>query len=383
MRLMTGTSPRSSIPCFFSQPPRTLIASLPDEWIAGLLAAMNRFFFLFSAMAALTVAPVKGHEAAVEMADAAKVWLQSLSKEQRSQATFELTDKERENWHFIPKPFEGEGMRGGLTLKDMEPQQRHLAFALLSSGMSHRGFLTSTQIMSLEHVLWEMEQDAKRDTMMYYVSIFGKPGSDAWGWRFEGHHLSINFTIADGKVTSATPNFFASNPGEILEGPRKGLRVLAAEEDVARELVQSLSDEQKAKAIVEEKAPRDILTSAEPTVESLGDAGLTWGDLTKEQRQGLRELIHVYVHRIRSEVAKDDLAAIKEAGMDKIVFAWAGGIEKGDPHYYRVQGPTFLLEYANTQNNANHVHAVWRDFAGDFGRDVLKEHYQAHHKKDK
>lgn len=340
---------------------------------------MNRFFLIFSASVALTMAPLGAHESAVEMADAAKAWLQSLTKEQKGQATFKLTDKERENWHFIPKPFEGKGMRGGLVLKDMEPQQRHLAYALLSSGMSHRGFLTATQIMSLEHVLWEMEQDAKRDTMMYYVSIFGEPGSDAWGWRFEGHHLSINFTIADGKVTSATPNFFASNPGEILQGPRKGLRVLAAEEDVARSLIQSLSEEQKGKAIVEDKAPRDILTSAKPTVESLGDAGIAWGDLDEKQRKGLLDLIHVYVHRIRPEVAKDDLAAIEKAGMDKIVFAWAGGIEKGEQHYYRVQGPTFLLEYANTQNNANHVHAVWRDFAGDFGRDVLKEHYQEQH----
>ncbi len=342
---------------------------------------MNRYLTFFSAILALGLTPAKSHESAVEMADAANAWLQTLSKEQRAQATYELTAKEREDWHFIPKPFEGEGMRDGLTLKDMGADQRHLAYALLNTGMSHRGFLTATQVMGLEQVLWEMEQDAKRDTEMYYVTIFGKPGSAAWGWSFEGHHLSLNFTIADGKVVAATPNFFASNPGEILEGPRKGLRVLASEEDVARKLVQSLSDEQKAKAIFEEKPPRDILTSAEPTVESLGDAGLGWADLEKEQRANLRELIHVYVHRIRTEVAKDDLAAIKEAGMDKIVFAWAGGIERGEPHYYRVQGPTFLLEYANTQNNANHVHAVWRDFKGDFGRDVLKEHYQAHHEK--
>ncbi|MDF1656396.1 MAG: DUF3500 domain-containing protein [Verrucomicrobiales bacterium] len=327
----------------------------------------------------LLAPPLKAHEAATEMADAAKLWLSMLSEEQKDLATFELTNEERENWHFIPKPFEGEEMRGGITLKSMSSDQRHLAYGLLSTGLSHRGYLTALQIMSLEQVLWELENDAKRDTLMYYVSIFGEPGSKAWGWRFEGHHLSMNFTIADGAVVSSTPSFFASNPGEILEGPRKGLRVLAAEEDVARTLIKALSNEQRAKTIVEEKAPRDILTSADSTVSSLGDAGLAWGDLTKEQRPMLRNLIHTYVHRIRPEVAKDDLAAIKEAGMDKIVFAWAGGIEKGEPHYYRVQGPTFLLEYANTQNNASHVHAVWRDFSGDFGRDVLKEHYQAHH----
>ncbi|MEM7601342.1 MAG: DUF3500 domain-containing protein [Verrucomicrobiota bacterium] len=338
---------------------------------------------LIVALVTIATPPVlKAHEAATEMAEAAQLWLSLLDEEQKTLATYELTDGERENWHFIPKPFEGEEMRGGLTLKDMSSDQRHLAYGLLSTGLSHRGYLTALQVMSLEQVLWELENDPKRDTLMYYVSIFGEPGSKAWGWRFEGHHLSMNFTIANGSVVSSTPSFFASNPGEILEGPREGLRVLAAEEDVARSLVTALSDEQQAKAIVKEKAPRDILTSAEPTVESLGDAGLAWADLEKEQRKMLRELIDVYVHRIRPEVAKDDLAAIREAGMDKIVFAWAGGLKKGEPHYYRVQGPTFLLEYANTQNNASHVHAVWRDFTGDFGRDVLKEHYQAHHAAD-
>ncbi len=340
---------------------------------------MKKLPILATCIALAATPTLKAHEAAIEMADAAALWLSMLSKDQKALAIFELTDEEREDWHFIPKPFEGEEMRGGLTLKDMSSDQRHLAYGLLSTGLSHRGYLTALQVMSLEQVLWELENDPKRDTLMYYVSVFGKPGSKAWGWRFEGHHLSLNFTIADGKVVSSTPNFYASNPGEILEGPRKGLRVLAAEEDVARTLVTALTDEQRAKAIVEEKAPRDILTSAEPTVTSLGEAGLTWGELEKEQRQMLRELIHVYVHRIRPEVAKDDLAAIREAGMDKLIFAWAGGIKKGEPHYYRVQGPTFLLEYANTQNNANHVHAVWRDFDGDFGRDMLKEHYQAHH----
>lgn len=331
-------------------------------------------------MAVFVTSPIlRAHEAAGEMAEAASVWLATLSEEQQELAQFSLTDSERENWHFVPKPFEGEEMRGGLTLKDMRPDQQHLAYALLQTGLSHRGFLSATQIMSLEQVLWELENDPKRDTSMYYVSIFGEPGAEAWGWRFEGHHLSLNFTISGGKVVSGTPNFFASNPGEVVEGPRKGLRVLAAEEDVAREMVLSLSDEQRAIAVFDKKSPRDILTSAEPTVTALGDAGISWKELEPEQRKQLRKLIHVYVHRLRAEVAKDDLAAIKEAGMENILFAWAGGLEKGEPHYYRVQGPTFLLEYANTQNNASHVHAVWRDFEGDFGRDLLKEHYQAHH----
>ena len=201
-------------------------------------------------MAVFVTSPIlRAHEAAGEMAEAASVWLATLSEEQQELAQFSLTDSERENWHFVPKPFEGEEMRGGLTLKDMRPDQQHLAYALLQTGLSHRGFLSATQIMSLEQVLWELENDPKRDTSMYYVSIFGEPGAEAWGWRFEGHHLSLNFTISGGKVVSGTPNFFASNPGEVVEGPRKGLRVLAAEEDVAREMVLSLSDEQRAIAV--------------------------------------------------------------------------------------------------------------------------------------
>ena len=315
------------------------------------------------------------------MAAAAKGFLDNLTDEQKAKAVYKLTDAERENWIFVPQPFEGEGMRKGITIKEMRPDQRHLAYALLSTGLSHRGYTTALQIMSLEQVLWELENHApKRDTEMYYITIFGEPGSKSWGWRFEGHHLSMNFTVADGKVISGTPNFFASNPGEIRVGPRTGLRVLAGEEDVARNLVKSLSDEQKKKAIIGTAAPEDILTKNESKITPLEVAGIPFGELDEAQAKNLRQLIDVYVQRIRPEVAADELAAIEKAGMDKIVFAWMGGIEKGQGHYYRVQGPTFLLEYANTQNDANHVHAVWRDFDGDFGRDLLREHYQAGHK---
>lgn len=345
---------------------------------------MKRLFTLFSLVAVsatFSLATLHAHESAGEMAAAAKGFLDNLSEEQKAKAVYKLTDAERENWIFVPQPFEGEGMRKGLTIKDMRPDQRHLAYALLSTGLSHRGYTTALQIMSLEQVLWELENNApKRDTQMYYITIFGEPGSKAWGWRFEGHHLSMNFTIADGNVISGTPSFFASNPGEVRVGPRAGLRVLAGEEDVARALVKSLTDEQKKKALIGTVAPEDILTKNESKISPLEGTGIPFGELTEEQVKTLRQLIDVYIQRIRPEVAADELAAIKKAGMDKIVFAWMGGTEKGQGHYYRIQGPTFLLEYANTQNDANHVHAVWRDFDGDFGRDLLREHYQAEHK---
>jgi len=345
---------------------------------------MKRIFTLFSLVAglgALSLPSLCAHESADEMAAMAVAYLASLDEAQKGQTVYALTDAERENWVFVPKPFEGEGMRRGLTIKDMRPDQRHLAYALLSTGLSYRGYATALQIMSLEQILWELEnQSPRRDTQMYYLTIFGEPGTKAWGWRFEGHHMSLNFTVSDGKVVSGTPSFFATNPGEVLQGPRAGLRVLAGEEDVARALVQSLSDEQKGKAVIAAAAPDDILTSNETKIAPLEGGGIPFGDLNEAQVKNLRELIDVYVHRLRPEVAADELAAIEKAGMDKVVFAWMGGFEKGQGHYYRVQGPTFLLEYANTQNDANHVHAVWRDFDGDFGRDLLREHYQAHHK---
>lgn len=322
--------------------------------------------------------PAGAHDPAEEMALAASVWLAALDEEAREKATHPFGGEAREDWHFVPKPFEGEGVRAGVPLKEMEGEQRHLAYALVQSGLSHRGYLTAMQIMSLEQVLWELEQSPRRDTLMYYLAIFGEPGADRWGWRFEGHHLSLSFTIVDGVVVSGTPNFFASNPAEVRQGPRKGLRVLAAEEDAARALVGSLDETQREAAVLSDVAPNDILTGADPQVEAFEETGIGWADLSREQRGMLRELLRVYVHRLRGEMAGAEMAAIREAGFDQITFAWAGGTEPGEGHYYRVQGPTFLLEYANTQNDANHVHASWRRFDGDFGRDVLREHYQAY-----
>ncbi|MDF1811488.1 MAG: DUF3500 domain-containing protein [Verrucomicrobiales bacterium] len=341
-----------------------------------------KFTLTLLAIAAM-VLPASAHDVATSMADAASDFLSNLTEEQKAKATYKLEDPARKNWHFIPKPFEGEEKRIGLPLKEMRPDQKHLAYALLSTGLSHKGFTTALQIMSLEQVLWELEQAPKRDTSMYYLTIFGTPGEKNWGWKVEGHHISMNFTIADGDVIAGTPVFFASNPAEVLEGPRKGLRVLAAEEDVARSLAKSLTDEQKAEAVIMDKAPRDILTSAEQKVNPLEGGGLAYGKLDESQKTQLHQLIDVYIRRLREGVANDEWKQIKAAGLDKVVFAWAGGYEKNEPHYYRVQGPTFLLEYANTQNGANHVHAVWRDFDGDFGEDLLRKHYAEYHREER
>lgn len=320
---------------------------------------------------------VQAHGLSEEMSDAAKNFLAALSDEQRAKANFELKDDERLNWHFIPKE------RKGLPIKEMTSAQRALANALLSTGLSYHGYFKANTIMSLEQILKDMEQGRgpARDPERYFFSIFGKPESHGtWGWRVEGHHLSLNFTLS-GDDVAVTPSFMGTNPGEVREGPRKGLRVLGVEEDLARKLVKSLSDSQRKTALYTNTAPAEIVTGAERKVHALDPKGIAMKELNPEQQEELLAVIREYVDRARPEVAEQEFKEIKGAGPNQIYFAWAGGMERGQPHYYRVQGPTFLIEYDNTQNNANHVHAVWRDLKNDFGEDILRKHYDESHTK--
>ncbi len=327
----------------------------------------------------LAAVPVGAHVAAEEMAAAANRFLASLDDAQRKKASFDFKSDDRHDWHFIPKE------RKGLTIKEMTAAQRPLAHALLKSSLSAQGYTKATNIMSLEPVLFELEGAARkfpRDSELYHFFIFGQPGAKAtWGWRVEGHHMSVNVTLVKGEDIAVTPSFFGTNPAEVREGPRKGLRVLAEEEDLARELVKSLNDEQRKMAILKPTAPADIFTVAKRKVEPLAPDGIFSTKLTAAQNGTLLNLIKAYVYRFRPELADADLKKIQAAGVEKIQFAWYGGVERGEGHYYRVQGPTFLLEYDNTQNNNNHIHAVWRDFNGDFGEDVLKKHYEQDHGK--
>jgi hypothetical protein len=332
-----------------------------------LLAALILFGFVAQAAA----------QNAAEVTTAAKALLSALSQEQAAKAAFDLNSTERVNWHFIPK------VRNGLPVRDMQPFQQNLAFALLGSTLSQRGFMKATTIMSLEQILLEMEQGKgpKRDPQNYFVSIFGQPGAANWGWRWEGHHQSFNFTLQGDKLVSATPNFLGTNPGEVKDGPRKGLRVLGREEDLGRELVKSLNPELQSIAIYTNKAPGDIITGADRKARLLSPDGVPSSKLNAEQKQLLTEIIKEFVFRYREDAARDELEKIQKEPADKIFFAWAGSTERGQGHYYRVQGPMFLIEYDNTQNNANHVHAVFRDLQNDFGDDILREHYETDHKK--
>ena len=313
------------------------------------------------------------HELATEMAEAANLFLKSLDETQAKTATFEFDDELRKDWQFIPME------RKGLGLKSLQPNQHHLAMSLVQSALSHRGFSTSMKIMALEQVLHEMEkQNPKRDSAKYHLFFFGKPSGDAtWGWRIEGHHLSISFTIVDGKKVATTPAFFGTNPAEVREGKMAGLRPLGQEEDLARSLVKNLTIEQKEKAILKVDAPRDVINGPGRKAEPLTPSGISSGELTDEQNGMLRKLIAEYLGKFRTELAMADWKKISEAGFENIHFAWAGKIVKGTPHYFRVQGPTFIMEYDNTQNKANHAHALWRDFKNDFGEDLLKKHYES------
>lgn len=321
------------------------------------------------------------HDAGTQMSAIARVFLAALTPEQKAKACYDFASEERENWHFIPRE------RKGLPLKDMTPQQRLLAHALLNTGLSFRGSAKAVTIMSLEEVLYQIEgaDEAKRaaarerrDPEKYFVTIFGEPADKGtWGWRVEGHHLALNFTLKDGQMIRATPSFMGTNPGEIRQGPLTGLRVLAVEEELGRELVKSLTPEQFKTAFVATVAPKEMITAAEHKVSALSPAGLADTELDEKQKGMLMRLVSEYIERMRPEIAEAAREEFKNSG--PMYFAWAGGKERGEPHYYRVQGKTFLLEYDNTQNGANHVHSVWRSFDGDFGRDLLGEHVKQAH----
>lgn len=333
---------------------------------------------LLSIAAAIIFAAQSAFAAGVptDITAAAKAFLSALSKEQQAKAKFEWGSDERFNWHFIPKE------RKGLPLKEMNPAQQALAFGLLNSAMSQRGFLKATTIISLEQILLETEQGRgpTRDSSLYFVSIFGEPGANSWGWRWEGHHLALNFTMAGDELKAGSPSFYGTNPNEVRTGPRAGLRILSREEDLALKLVGSLNESQKKVAIYTNTAPADIITGADRKARLLKPEGIAMSKLNKEQRATLEELIKEYVLRYHEPTANVHYKELLSVGADKIHFAWAGPLEKGKGQYYRIQGPKFLIEYDNTQNNANHVHAVMRFLDKDFGGDPLRAHYDASHK---
>ncbi|MFM7321122.1 MAG: DUF3500 domain-containing protein [Armatimonadota bacterium] len=322
--------------------------------------------------------------------DAANAFLATLTPEQKALASFPFADDEQSKWKFVP----GDD-RKGFPMWDMGADQQAAALDLLATCMSAEGVQRSNTIREMENVLLQIENanPRYRNAKKYYVSIFGQPSRDGlWGWRFEGHHQSLHWTLKGDRIVASTPQFFGTNPARIPAGlPLAGTEVLRSEQELGRAMVLGLDPERRAKAVVETVAPPDILTGDRRRIEALDDFGVRWSELAPDQRKRLMAVIDAHTAAMPKAEARRRVDAMRKAGMDAVRFAWMGSTEPGKGHYYRVQGPTFVIEYDNTQNNANHVHDVWRDFEGDFGRgsarsaagsygpDVLARHYAAEH----
>lgn len=339
---------------------------------------LKRFLLALAAVGSLTAAYERINTPAL-LSDAAKAYLNSLTPEQRAKTVYQFDDAERLNWRFIPVED-----RKGVPLREMTSAQKHLAEALLSAALSNQGIIKAHTIMSLDQVLKEREakqakQQFERDPEKYYVTIFGEPSEKGtWGFRFEGHHVATNFTIVNGKIASS-PNFFGANPAEVREGPRTGLRALKREEDVARDFMNSLNDEQKKAAIVDPAAPREITTSNVRKVAIQGPPkGIQYSQLTAAQKEIMDALVAEYAMNFPPMIADFRLDQYKK-NQGQAYFAWMGGLAKGDGHYYLLRTPAFIIEYDNTQDGNNHIHSVWRDFNGDFGEDLLGGHYTIAH----
>jgi hypothetical protein len=348
-------------------------------------------------------------EAVERMAEAASAWLDALDAGQRAKATFDFADEtERTDWAYFPRDHHG------LPLLEQDARQQKLAHVLITTGLSFHAYAKVNAIIALESVLNLQEDrvaDAVRDPGRYFVSVFGAPGDDRWSWRLEGHHVYLQFTIVDGRFAAPLPIFLGANPAEVRHGHATVGRPLAEEEDVARELLASLDGDQRHAAVICGVAPPDFVLTNAPLVPewslpgeqgSLPRVFARFETLTADQNQALRfersrpagvppsqldagqrdllsTLLDVYVQRLPEPLAAVERAKIERAGIDGVYFAWAGSDRRGEGHYYRLHGPSLLIEFDNTQNDANHVHAVWRDPGGDFGRDLLRQHLRHGH----
>jgi hypothetical protein len=308
-----------------------------------------------------------------KMTRAAQKFLESLSADQKMKATFPFDSKERTNWWFVPREADKKPTRKGLPLKEMTDEQKKAALALVAAGTSASGDKQATTIMSLEAILRDLEKGRGpvRDPEWYFFTVFGNPSkSGKWGWRVEGHHLSLNFTVADGQLLSATPFFFGANPADVKGGPRKGLVTLPNAENLALKLFNALDDDQKKVAHRAKPFPEPKQTTVYPDVGE--PVGLAASKMNPKQRELLVSLVESYARRMPAEVAETELQQVRKAGVDNIHFAFSGAAEHGKGHTYRVQGQTFVIEFLNMQadsagNPANHIHSCWRRIQGDFG----------------
>jgi len=310
------------------------------------------------------------------MAGAATSFLAALPDDARRKAVIEFGDKERLNWHYVPRG------REGVAFKAMPAPARAAAHELMKASLSAVGYGKAVNVIRLEGVLRQLETFGGflRDPENYLVTVFGSPASSGpWGWRLEGHHLSLNFTLVPGKPVAVTPAFFGANPAEVKSGPHKGLRTLAREQDVGRALAQGMNSEQRRRMIISGQSLGDIVAGPSRGEGITSEVGVPAVELSPSQRDLLMQLVELYARNMRADVADGELRRIREGGVERIHFAWAGPIDPGHAHYYRIHGPAVLIEFDNTQNGANHIHSVWRDPRNDFGADLLRAHYRHGH----
>jgi hypothetical protein len=296
-----------------------------------------------------------------------------LDGEQLSRLIMPFDDMSRKDWHYLPGKM---WPRTGLQLGELNDNQKNTFSQMLQSFLSKSGYDKTQKIIGLENILVELGGDPNfRDPGAYFVAIYGNPATDSlWAWSFEGHHVSLNFTVSNGRLSTA-PRFFGASPATIPEGSRKGERTLSREEDLAMELINALADDQKEEAIFQHLPFLDIVTTNATEVSPLKPVGIEAAKLTAKQQDLLKQLLQEYLSSIPRSLAIERESKINEEDFAEIRFGWAGALTKGQGHYYRIQGKTFLIEFDNTQDDANHIHTVWRDFDGDFGRDLIREHY--------
>ena len=308
-------------------------------------------------------------DAAQRIADAANRFLLSLDDGQRRKTLIAFDSANRLDWHYIPRT------RSGLALGEMRADQADAARALFASVLNQRGLELLDGVRLLEGVLRE-QQGSFRDPDRYYVSVFGTPGRFPWGWRFEGHHLSLNVTLPAAGHIAVTPFFTGANPATVRDGPHRGFRLLGAAEDIARRIMAGLDDQQRQTATIANRSFGEIVASPQREQDLGNPRGLLLGEMTGAQRTLVEALMDRFLGTLAADLLARQKQRLMEQGLPTFRFAWAGSLTPGEAHYFRVHGPATLIEHDNTQNGANHVHAVWRDLAADFGRDALADHYR-------
>jgi hypothetical protein len=299
--------------------------------------------------------------------------LNSFDTAQKEILCFPFDDPAKTRWHYLPH---SSFTREGLPLSEMNDEQVKQTYALLESYLSESGYNQMEQIIGLENYLAAVEKNpVKRDPTKYYLAFYGSPQRDSiWAWSFEGHHISLNFTIGP-KAISFAPAFWGSNPGVLLNGPEKGKIVLKHDHNLGLELVNALSSAQLAQALISSQTYGEILTSNQKEVVAFQNNGIAYGQLNTSQQKIVRKIIDHHLERMEKEVAKKAAQQLEQESWEAVTFSWAGKMKKLSAHYYRIQGKGFLIEYDNSQNEANHIHVVWREFDGDFGKDLIREHY--------